>query len=237
MYQQILTEWCYIPTKPRTGWLPGCLRLLRYVLLQFIFLSQWPIRWPLLFVPQNSQWSQSSATGRTLCSTCYRISGARWWCRCSFGALPMISPPSKKPKSKHSSCKYMNASPVCTRVDYVFVSPSLVGVFPPLCACFRFNRYIFVCMNAITPCRYYPLFGLMANVALIFSGQYVKYVSGLRASLPAGTSILHCMYSIKIYWLLKFSTSLSVFCCFVALFARGTNWHAIDTIFCILCTY
>mmetsp|Transcript_21216 Transcript_21216/g.35955 ORF Transcript_21216/g.35955 Transcript_21216/m.35955 type:complete len:590 (+) Transcript_21216:68-1837(+) len=34
--------------------------------------------------------------------------------------------------------------------------------------------------------KYYPLFGLMANVALIFSGQYVKYVSGLRTSLPAG---------------------------------------------------
>ena len=25
--------------------------------------------------------------------------------------------------------------------------------------------------------KYYPLFGLMANVALIFSGQYVKFVS------------------------------------------------------------
>lgn len=35
--------------------------------------------------------------------------------------------------------------------------------------------------------RFYPLFGLMANVALIFSGQYVKYVSGLRVGLPAGT--------------------------------------------------
>lgn len=34
--------------------------------------------------------------------------------------------------------------------------------------------------------RYYPLFGLMANVALIFSGQYVKYVSGLRSGLPVG---------------------------------------------------
>ena len=34
--------------------------------------------------------------------------------------------------------------------------------------------------------RYYPLFGLMANVALIFSGQYVKYVSNLRTGLPVG---------------------------------------------------
>lgn len=34
--------------------------------------------------------------------------------------------------------------------------------------------------------KYYPLFGLGANVALIFSGQYVKWVSGLRASLPPG---------------------------------------------------
>jgi AAA family ATP:ADP antiporter len=34
--------------------------------------------------------------------------------------------------------------------------------------------------------RYYPLFGLGANVALIFSGQYVKLVSRLRAGMPAG---------------------------------------------------
>jgi ATP:ADP antiporter, AAA family len=34
--------------------------------------------------------------------------------------------------------------------------------------------------------KYYPLFGLMANVALIFSGQYVKYVSSLRGGLPVG---------------------------------------------------
>jgi len=32
--------------------------------------------------------------------------------------------------------------------------------------------------------KYYPLFGLCANIALIFSGQYVKAVSVLRASLP-----------------------------------------------------
>lgn len=31
--------------------------------------------------------------------------------------------------------------------------------------------------------KYYPLFGLMANVALIFSGQYVKLVSLIRAGL------------------------------------------------------
>jgi len=36
------------------------------------------------------------------------------------------------------------------------------------------------------PLRYYPLFGLGANVALIFSGQYVKWVSTLRSNLPAG---------------------------------------------------
>ncbi|CAM9367466.1 unnamed protein product [Discosporangium mesarthrocarpum] len=32
--------------------------------------------------------------------------------------------------------------------------------------------------------KYYPLFGLGANVALIFSGQYVRMVSAFRASLP-----------------------------------------------------
>ena len=34
--------------------------------------------------------------------------------------------------------------------------------------------------------KFYPLFGLGANVALIFSGQYVKFVSQLRDALPAG---------------------------------------------------
>eukprot|EP00190_Bangiopsis_sp_CCMP1999_P006299 CAMPEP_0198722764 /NCGR_PEP_ID=MMETSP1475-20131203/351_1 /TAXON_ID= ORGANISM="Unidentified sp., Strain CCMP1999" /NCGR_SAMPLE_ID=MMETSP1475 /ASSEMBLY_ACC=CAM_ASM_001111 /LENGTH=632 /DNA_ID=CAMNT_0044483685 /DNA_START=137 /DNA_END=2035 /DNA_ORIENTATION=- len=34
--------------------------------------------------------------------------------------------------------------------------------------------------------KYYPLFGLGANVALIFSGQYVRYVSDIRRNLPAG---------------------------------------------------
>ncbi len=34
--------------------------------------------------------------------------------------------------------------------------------------------------------RYYPLFGLGANVALIFSGQYVKFVSSLRKTWPDG---------------------------------------------------
>lgn len=34
--------------------------------------------------------------------------------------------------------------------------------------------------------KYYPLFGLGANVALIFSGQYVRFVSNVRAKLPPG---------------------------------------------------
>jgi ATP:ADP antiporter, AAA family len=34
--------------------------------------------------------------------------------------------------------------------------------------------------------KFYPLFGLGANVALIFSGQYVKVVSKLRDNLPVG---------------------------------------------------
>jgi len=34
--------------------------------------------------------------------------------------------------------------------------------------------------------KYYPLFGLFANVALVFSGQFVRYVSTLHTSLPAG---------------------------------------------------
>jgi AAA family ATP:ADP antiporter len=34
--------------------------------------------------------------------------------------------------------------------------------------------------------KYYPLFGLVANVALIFSGQYVRFVSDIRRKLPPG---------------------------------------------------
>jgi len=34
--------------------------------------------------------------------------------------------------------------------------------------------------------KYYPLFGMGANVALIFSGQYVKWVSKLRVNLAPG---------------------------------------------------
>eukprot|EP00595_Chromulina_sp_UTEXLB2642_P002721 CAMPEP_0196765562 /NCGR_PEP_ID=MMETSP1095-20130614/9658_1 /TAXON_ID=96789 ORGANISM="Chromulina nebulosa, Strain UTEXLB2642" /NCGR_SAMPLE_ID=MMETSP1095 /ASSEMBLY_ACC=CAM_ASM_000446 /LENGTH=357 /DNA_ID=CAMNT_0042123821 /DNA_START=732 /DNA_END=1805 /DNA_ORIENTATION=+ len=37
--------------------------------------------------------------------------------------------------------------------------------------------------------RFYPLFGLMANVALIFSGQYVKYVSSLRSTVGSAADI------------------------------------------------
>lgn len=34
--------------------------------------------------------------------------------------------------------------------------------------------------------KYYPLFGLGANIALIFSGQYVRFVSNIRKGLPPG---------------------------------------------------
>ena len=34
--------------------------------------------------------------------------------------------------------------------------------------------------------KYYPLFGLFANVALIFAGQFTRYVSSLQGSLAAG---------------------------------------------------
>eukprot|EP00747_Dinoflagellata_sp_TGD_P183012 gnl/TRDRNA2_/TRDRNA2_37643_c0_seq1.p1 gnl/TRDRNA2_/TRDRNA2_37643_c0~~gnl/TRDRNA2_/TRDRNA2_37643_c0_seq1.p1 ORF type:complete len:953 (-),score=252.95 gnl/TRDRNA2_/TRDRNA2_37643_c0_seq1:616-3201(-) len=34
--------------------------------------------------------------------------------------------------------------------------------------------------------RWYPLFGLIANVALIFSGQFIRYVSAARGNLPPG---------------------------------------------------
>ena len=43
---------------------------------------------------------------------------------------------------------------------------------------------------------YYPAFGLVANVALIFSGQYVKIVSMIRASLAPGVDAWG--YSLKL---------------------------------------
>merc|ERR1712019_324749 len=33
---------------------------------------------------------------------------------------------------------------------------------------------------------YYPIFGLIANVALIFSGQFIRFVSDVRSKLPPG---------------------------------------------------
>lgn len=39
--------------------------------------------------------------------------------------------------------------------------------------------------------KYYPLFGMMANVALIFSGQYVKYVSQMPDQIVAGVVTDH----------------------------------------------
>lgn len=44
--------------------------------------------------------------------------------------------------------------------------------------------------------KYYPLFGLIANVALIFSGQYVRWVSKIRANLPVGSDLWG--YSLKL---------------------------------------
>lgn len=44
--------------------------------------------------------------------------------------------------------------------------------------------------------KFYPLFGLMANVALIFSGQYVKLVSNIRANLAPGVDAWG--YSLKL---------------------------------------
>jgi len=51
--------------------------------------------------------------------------------------------------------------------------------------------------------KYYPLFGLGANVALIFSGQYVRFVSTLRANLapgvdPWGMSIKYLMGAVAV---------------------------------------
>jgi ATP/ADP translocase len=58
---------------------------------------------------------------------------------------------------------------------------------------FRFANEINTVEEAKT---YYPAFGLVANVALIFSGQYVKIVSMIRASLAPGVDAWG--YSLKL---------------------------------------
>ena len=45
--------------------------------------------------------------------------------------------------------------------------------------------------------KYYPLFGMMANVALIFSGQYVKYVSQLPAPVAAASAVVKGSKAVK----------------------------------------
>ena len=32
--------------------------------------------------------------------------------------------------------------------------------------------------------KYYPLFGIFANIALVFSGQFIRYTSNLSTKLP-----------------------------------------------------
>lgn len=46
--------------------------------------------------------------------------------------------------------------------------------------------------------KYYPLFGLGANVALIFSGQYVRFVSDIRRKLPPGVD----GWAVSLRWLM-----------------------------------
>jgi len=62
--------------------------------------------------------------------------------------------------------------------------------------------------------KYYPLFGLLANVALIFSGQYVKLVSDLRSTfqpalMPGGTHSSYSWepWSVSVEWLLLCTTT------------------------------
>ena len=52
--------------------------------------------------------------------------------------------------------------------------------------CVRFILCAFSDTLQIVFCPQDPLFGMGANVALIFSGQYVKWVSKMRANLAPG---------------------------------------------------
>ena len=50
--------------------------------------------------------------------------------------------------------------------------------------------------------KYYPLFGLGANVALIFSGQYVRFVSSLRRAAQATASAAVDPWQTSLNWLM-----------------------------------
>ena len=44
--------------------------------------------------------------------------------------------------------------------------------------------YMHVCPPQVKEAKkYYPLFGMFANVALVFSGQFVRYVSQMKVTL------------------------------------------------------
>ena len=43
--------------------------------------------------------------------------------------------------------------------------------------------YIHVYLQVKEAKKYYPLFGMFANVALVFSGQFVRYVSQMKVTL------------------------------------------------------
>lgn len=66
-----------------------------------------------------------------------------------------------------------------------------VAFFPKFNQIYTYkNSYMLYCHLQITTIdeakRFYPLFGLGANVALIFSGRTVKYFSKLRQNLGPG---------------------------------------------------
>ena len=43
--------------------------------------------------------------------------------------------------------------------------------------------YIHVYLQVKEAKKYYPLFGMFANVALVFSGQFVRYVSQMKVPI------------------------------------------------------
>ena len=81
---------------------------------------------------------------------------------CCSGDWQTKSPPLMKPKSTVSRHLVVSSSTDVVR------SSSLFPILDPL-------------QHALD-----PLFGMGANVALIFSGQFVRYVSNMRASLAPG---------------------------------------------------
>ena len=71
---------------------------------------------------------------------------------------------------------------------FVYDTYMYVHMHMHICICiyvYAWHVCIYACMppQVKEAKKYYPLFGMFANVALVFSGQFVRYVSQMKVTL------------------------------------------------------